>query len=519
MAEILSDAGVQWTAMEDLALKRAGVTGDINGWYVTEHVGRPVAVLPLDAQLRRGLGRKPVAEVMDNLRRRAEGAAGPLVVTWAGPCSLHLPEQRRWWSAFLQAVEEAPWLALARPNDTVETTRAKGRVYITDAMSASVAAHNQRLCPGAQPAQPTWQSYLAYYGEADRLHKRMIEVSRRFAALERVMRNGGFRAMSQLTRPRRMLYRGQAGTAYGHGQQAGVHLAHVRAEAYHQLIAAERACDALVQRSEGGVEVSLRDVFADMSTAVVLRSSALRVVIHPKRGGAVWGLEHIGLGRAFHDVLTRRAEPYHLPGEQAIDGHERALLLDRFVPVGDTTWMTDDAERGDLMGRSYTLLGVEDSATDVTVTLSVDGEVTVSGQTLICGLVKEFKLETQAPVLRCHWSAELSAPLTEEMNFAVELNLSTLGIGADPTIEPTTGRGETFAQLDWSPLPAQLCLEAAEGQWQLVSAPIETVARPMGSIPRRELQGLSVLLTSRLPAGTERFSRSLAMRFMSQESD
>ncbi len=60
MAEILSDAGVQWTLIDERALKSAGVEGDISGWYVTEHAARPVAVSNVpNPSVQRSKGRHP----------------------------------------------------------------------------------------------------------------------------------------------------------------------------------------------------------------------------------------------------------------------------------------------------------------------------------------------------------------------------------------------------------------------------------------------------------------------------
>ncbi|MBP46419.1 MAG: hypothetical protein CMH53_00565, partial [Myxococcales bacterium] len=359
MAEILSDAGVQWTLLDEASFRRAGLGDSVDGWYVTEHVARPVALLPIDAKTQADFGVQSASDALANLRMRLDSDATDLTLTWAGSVLLNEPQQRQWWEDFLQlSVQEQSWLSLAQPRQTVETTAPKSRVYLPGGMSTAAAAHCRGLGHSElSVAEPSWQRYLAFYGEADRLHKRMIEVSRRFAAVERVMRNGGWRTMSQLTRPRRMLYRAQSGLAYGHGSGAGIHLARVRSQTYRDLIEAELACDALVASANQGqrMEVGLRDVFADLSTAVVVRSSSLRVVIHPKRAGGVWGLEHLASRRAFHDVLTRRREPYHDSKDQGVDDHERAVFVDRVIDrhTRSAHWMMSADDRADFARQEY----------------------------------------------------------------------------------------------------------------------------------------------------------------------
>lgn len=559
MAEILSDAGVRWTLIDERALRSAGVNGEISGWYVTEHAARPVAVFPVDHDLKTRMASDGPDEVVDYLRARLEAEQADLTLTWAGDIVSLLDHPSRglpWLQRlFERATEESSWLTVVPPSRSLETTPSRGRVYLPDSLHpdlveltlppAEVATWRARKA-GQWLLGSIWQAFLARYGEADRLHKRMIEAARRFAAVERVMRNGGFRAMNQLQRPRRMLYRGQTGAAYGHGHRAGIHDADLRAGVYRNLIRAEVACDELVdEAADDGLEVSLRDLFADMTTSVLVRSRQMRVVLAPSRGGAVVGLEHIPTAAALHDVLTRRAESYHPHGAQPTDGHERALFHDRFVlpnaPVSD--WMTDAAERSDLMAQAYRLLSVDDEGFGadgyVTVHLSADGTIETAAQTVGVALLKSVTMVAGKARIDVKWSVELSAPLAQALDFGVECNLS--GLGADPSAMVVTAErraaptsqeapSEPLLATDTDPQRSSVAavhvtypelnvtLRPSIELGRLSHAPIVTCCQPVGRPIAQAFQGVALLFRQHLAAGSQQFSCGLTVEMTQRDA-
>ena len=538
MAEILSDAGVQWTLIDQRALRSAGVEGEISGWYVTEHAARPLAVFPVDVDLRDRALQDGPDELIDYLRARLDQHGGDLTLTWAGDVQRLVAGAGRglaWLDRlFTRAATESSWLHVVPPSHSLTASPARGRVYLPDSLHPDLVEltlqpsqvptwRARRALDDAWLPGSVWQAFLARYGEADRLHKRMIEAARRFAAVERVMRNGGLRAMSQLTRPRRLLYRGQTGAAYGHGHAAGIHDPHLRADAYRNLIAAEVACDELVadpaDLAEDRIEVGLRDLFADMTTSVLLRSRHLRVVVQPSRGGAIVGLEHIASSSALHDVLTRRAEAYHARGEQPIDGHDRAMFHDRLLtPDADTDgWMTDTAELGDLMTRSYRLLSVEDEGwgpdARVTVHLAGDGTLRLAGQEIAVAILKRTRVHANRADVEVSWSVEFDTPLPAPCDFGVECNLSSLGGTATATpisVHPDR-RACGVATVSYESAGVRVELRPSGELVRLSHAAIITVARPVGGVCEPRFQGFSLLFRRSLAAGTAAFTCGLTL--------
>lgn len=565
LAEVLADAGALWTVLDEAALRAAAVDGVPSGWYATEHAARPLAILPIDRAMAHAFARGASAAVVDVVVERARDVGRvdrPLVLTWAGPAQVLAGQgQAGGLQVLLDALARANRVAaagagsqvrLALPTESIETTPSGGRVYLASGVAATLLHQTvapwrlqgwrqrraQLVASGDDVATVDdwlrgglWQAFLARYGEVDRLHKRMVDVSRRFAAVERVMRNGGFRAMSQLVKPRRALYRGQAGAAYGWGEHAGLHDAGLRAAVHAALAEAERSVEGLVREPTDFLEVSLRDLFADFETAVLVRNRGLRAVLSPAKGGVLATFELTETGVALHDVMTRRFEDGHPPGSP-VDGHERGWLHDRFLAPGATieAWMDDRAEVGDLMHRRYRTLAVQSSGRGgderVTITLACDGALRLALEdgtiaTVEVAVIKRVQMRADARALEVDWSVEFLPPLPIDVDFGVESNI------AFGSADPRAGRlrwpdgevdGTAVAEVprlstllvDLPTLPRPLALRL-DRHVALRAAPITTLAQPAAQQPRVAFQGMATMFVQSLAAGTKVASLQLVV--------
>ncbi len=568
LAEVLADAGALWTVLDEAALRAAAVDGVPSGWYATEHAARPLAIFPVDRDLVRWFARGAFGAAVEAMATRARSRDqddGPLVLTWAGPAHLlAAADATLGLQALLDALERGNRVAadvggaspvtirLALPTESMETTSSGGRVYLASGVAATLLhqtvapwrlqgwrQRRAQLIESGDDAATVddwlrgglWQAFLARYGEVDRMHKRMVDVSRRFAAVERVMRNGGFRAMSQLVKPRRALYRGQAGAAYGWGEHAGLHDAGLRAAVHAALAEAERSVEGLVREPAEFLEVSLRDLFADFDTAVLVRNRGMRAVFSPARGGVLATFELTDVGVALHDVMTRRLEDGHPPGTP-VDGHDRGWLHDRFLlPDAPTeAWMDDRAEVGDLMHRRYRTLAVQSSGRGaderVAVTLACDGALALplaDGTTarVDVALIKRLRMRADTRALEVDWSIEFTPALPVAVDFGVECNIA-FG-SADPAagrLRWAGGEVDGSAQAQAAAIstlhvhlaalerPVSLRLDR---QVALRAAPITTLAQPAGVAAQIAFQGVAALLVQPLVAGTRVASLQLVI--------
>ncbi len=599
LCEILAEGGARWTALPEAMLRTAAVDGVPRGWYVTEHAGRPLAVLPIDRAFGRLFGQGDAAAACAELLQRAQQAAPsdprPLRLrhgattaawTWAGPAQLLAKDgEARGLRRLLAALDDMrsearsagldpeskdsgdddddgarpPTLALALPRDTLERCPSSGRVYLASGIDADLLvqtiapwrldgffSRRDLLVAGGDSTEGAedwlraglWQAYLARYGEVDRLHKRMIEVSRRFAAAERVMRNGGFRAMSQLVQPRRALYRGQRGAVYGWGHAAGLHDADLRAAAHAALAEAEVAVDALICEPGPFLEVGLRDHYAELETAVLLRNRNLRALLRPSHGGVLAGLELVSAGAALHDTLTRRREHGH-PPDAPVDGHERAWLHDRFLPAQAAPgappgagWLDDSEERGDLLHARYRTLDVQTQGRGAderaVLTLCSDGRVAgvgPDGGDVAVTLVKTVAMAADADLLEARWTLDFEPAPSTQLRFAIEINAS-LGTGSPgPGLLRWQGgaadirRGQRLhglraCDLEHARARVRLRFDRAV---TLEACPIETLAQPVGQPARACFQGVALLFAVDVPAGSAQVRLALQIEVAARE--
>jgi 4-alpha-glucanotransferase len=547
LAEVLETAGVTWTALDESALRAAAVDGVVDGHYVTEHAGRPLAVLPIDRGLRLALVAGSASRFITAVVDRSAALGRSCTMTWAGDASLLARGgDAATLHALCDAVAARSDVEWALPAESVERASPNGRVYLASGVAPELAAqtvapwrldgwHRRRaalIAAGDDAATAEewlrggiWQAFLARYGEIDRMHKRSLEVSRRFAAVERVMRNGGFRAISQLVRPRRALYRGQAGAAFGWGSRAGMHDADLRAAIYATLVEAEVAAEALVRDGAPYLEVSLRDVHAELETAVLVRSRSLRLVVRPSIGGTLAALEWLGDCVALHDVLTRRLEFGQPPGGVA-DGHERAWLHDRFLPpdVLPAQWMDDVGERGDFLDRRYRTVGVNSRGRGaderVDILLAADGKLAEDAGPVAVSLVKTIRVEASGCTVYVRWALEFDRALTQSVDFAVECNLSFASAVVDEGwIQTPDGERHrcdaTIVGAAGSTLRFGLTARGAVGYVhadapvRFDTAPIYTLAMPVGKPANRAFQGSALMVRLNLAAGTQLAKLSL----------
>jgi alpha-amylase len=167
-----------------------------------------------------------------------------------------------------------------------------------------------------------WQNFLAKYPEANRLHKRMLRVSRKVE--EAVRRDPLYpRAVGQETQQARLeLYRGQCNCPYWHGLFGGLYLPHLRGAVHTHLIRAEKMADPCPTP-----RLSVLDWDLDGSPEVILESSSLTAIVKPHLSGALEILDLREKGVDLIDALARRPEIYHDEVPAAVEAAKHAPTL------------------------------------------------------------------------------------------------------------------------------------------------------------------------------------------------
>jgi 4-alpha-glucanotransferase len=483
LAKLIADAGMKFTLVDDGHFRAAGLDGILRGYYVTEKAGTPLAIFPIDMQLRQAIPFMKAWETLDVLERlRAEtppeldpavtyGDDGEKFGVW--PKTKEWVWGTGWLDEFHRLLgERREQLRTVHFGEYLRAHPPTGRVYLPTASYEEMGewalpAHAQRSyldvrraldeSKQLERARPflrggIWQGFLAKYPEANFMHKKMVLVSEKVARAEA--------AGAALPEARRELYRAQCNCCYWHGLFGGLYLNYLRDAVYHHLIEAEVAAERAL--GDAPRTHAVRDVDADLRDEVVVTTPELAVYVKPDRGGSVFELDYRPKRFNVLNILGRREEGYHgrLREAAARHGHEhdgvvsiheltavksegledllvydrfpRGLFVDHFLGDGvdlDAFARGAYEERGDFAGGGYELVSASPERVVMRRRGSVAGrEITIEKTLTIRGGERGAgERPADEAVLACHYQIATTAagpPLA--LRFAPELALTLL---------------------------------------------------------------------------------------------
>ena len=348
LAELLAEAGVEYTILDDQHLRFAGLLDDrFSGVFVTERIARPVAFFPSDSALRYLLPFRPIEAVREHF-----AAARGLVLTYGDdaekfglwPDTHGWVYGEKWLEKFFSLLDEPDGPATAvQPREALAAHPRARKVYVPNASymemlewalpARSVPAYGATRAAALKGGSPEavrafvrgslWDMFLARYPEADQLHKHVLWTSRRARAL----RSGAVGREQAIT----AVLRAECNCAYWHGLFGGIYHAHLRHGLYSSLLEA----DALLAAGDGRpVAVEVVDLDADLEQEVVLRGGGLQAFLRPADGLTIAEIDDLERRFNVANVVSRWKESYHEgqdvthggEGEEAIASpHERAV--------------------------------------------------------------------------------------------------------------------------------------------------------------------------------------------------
>ena len=357
----LCAAGVKYVPLDDYHFVRAGCSpGELDGVYLTEYNGASVRVFPGSERLRYMIPFWDVGETLREIERLTSRAVpypaaifaddGEKFGVWPGTHRSVYGEG--WLRRFFGGVaERADRLTTMTFGEYVSVAPPRGTVYLPTCSYAEMgewalpprsaarfgdllhelrAGKMAELKPFLQGGY--FRNVLRKYDESNQLHKRVLWVSERVAAAQRVRPVRGRAA-------RDFLYRAQCNDVYWHGVFGGLYLNHLREAAYANLLRAEAASDAVLHgEKERWTEVARGDIDLDGGEELLLKTSGLTLLAHAHDGGAVTEISLPRRAVALGHVLTRREEGYHEKFRRAagsFDGstsiHDAMVLKDPSV--------------------------------------------------------------------------------------------------------------------------------------------------------------------------------------------
>ncbi|MBW1879651.1 MAG: DUF1926 domain-containing protein [Deltaproteobacteria bacterium] len=426
---ILAAAGMKWAVIPDRHLETVGEPeGQVNGIYRTEREGHAVALLPLDTRVQEVAAEVPVKQVLEHLRDRARrgdrlvglGLHGSRFGLHPGSCP---KKDQSWFATLLAAIGKAhrsvePLL----PSHAVALGVDRGRIYLPTLASAGIPV--------------PWERFLVRYEGANRLHKKMLRVSRLIEKLDRYLRDDGAPLRPDPTlveQARRYLYRAQSSPAYWHQTHGGLYDPVVRELAWKDVLRGEHTALLAMSAAERLI-VELVDMDCDGANEILLFTADTAMVVNPSRGGAISELSISSPARNLADTLCRVAEPYHaelspedpLREHLVVDGVARDLFTERFLAADDTL---DNARHGTckelgsgFQDRLWEVVTAERHGSDaVRAVLNRDGVITDERGRHRVRIQKRYTLRQRTLNFRHELTNRGPDPL--QVRHALELNL------------------------------------------------------------------------------------------------
>jgi hypothetical protein len=568
LARDLAAAGYEWTVLDDNHLRAASIKED-EMWtsFTTDDRGLRLTVFGTEQGLRYRIPFRPVEDVIGYLRERVTndgsfvgmmGDDGEKFGAWPGTyeyCWSH----EHWVDRMFEALEgNAEWLKTVTPSEWIDVHPPTTRVYFPTASYVEMTewvlppdetsvfvdlleAARERNDPAARFLRGGfWRNYAARYREINELHKQMLRVSEKVAAMA-----PGPERDSALDH----LYQGQSNDCYWHGLFGGIYIVHMRMATLAHLIAAEDLADAQAVRLGIGYGMAaygarMYDTDLDAIDELLAGSPGQTVVVDLADGAGIttWDLRATRLALA--SVMRRRPEAYHArliaheghgpagaadareaaaggpktihdivsvkePGLSKLlhyDDHERRSglvhLLAADTPADGRPFVTGDyAELGDfvegdfeaveyhddrLVARRAGTLGSGDRATTIVVT-----------KTFI------FDGDRMSPSLALETAVENAGRRPVEFELAVEWNIDLMGGGHNPaayydvagerTPHDAGGQLESSASIAFGNDYEGARIEAsAEPAARLTWYPVETVSNSEAGF-ERSYQGSCLL--------------------------
>ena len=331
----LADSGIRYVTVDDYHFLCAGKRSEeLTGYFSTEEGGIRLDLFPISEALRYRIPFSTAPETIQYLESRAtEGGAAAAIYfddieklgIW--PETYQWVYEKQWLKLFIEGVLASPLIEPMLYRDFEKQQRTRGVVYLpatsyiemnewtldadrADAFAALVKQEKeQKRYDSSKPflRGGIWRNFISRYAESNWMHKRMLQVSGRVAALGRKAK----------PRMRELLHLTQSNDAYWHGLFGGIYLPHLRRSVWNAIVELEALLDKASPRKETTLDLDL-----DGRDEIFLNSGTLQAVVRDDGLGAIHELDFYALRQNFGDTLARRTEHYYRRiREGGHDGH------------------------------------------------------------------------------------------------------------------------------------------------------------------------------------------------------
>ncbi len=485
LPRIIAQAGIQYTIVDDTHFYYSGLEeNQIQGYYITERLGHPLFLFPINKELRYGIPFKLPEETLATLRR-AKDELGFTGMTYAddGEKFGSWPEthqwvyKEKWLENFFSAIRDnADWLETLTFSEYIDQHSPEGRIYLPMAsyeemmewslptnaalkfkwlkeelQSKGVAEERYKMfLRGGQ-----WDNFLTKYEESNLLHKKMLYVSRKVKKLspEDQESSGALRE----------LYQGQCNCAQWHGLFGGLYLNYLRHALYQHLLAAENIADEITGHDFAAETL---DYNMDGKQEILVSNQQMNACMAPAYGGALMAIDYRPACFNLGNVLRRREEIYHqtirdathsesdgdgqpqsihdrvkfkepdLESKIFFDRWERYSFLDHFIGPDTTLENFKQCrfeEQGDFVDQVYEKQshGNPQTGENYTLALKRTGTVTQQESSRQVTVEKKFIFSRTQAEIQAHYKIANESEIPLSLWWGVEFNFTLLAGDAE----------------------------------------------------------------------------------------
>ena len=322
----LADCGIEYVTVDDYHFLCTGArVEELGGFFTTEENGRRLDLFPISEALRYRIPFAPAADALACIEDMAASTSGAAAIYFddiekfgVWPETYEWVYEKRWLETFIETVLGSAKVATQTFADYHAARRTRGTIYLPtvsywemnewtlppEAAATYAEVLAQARAAGRFDSQKPflrggiWKNFLTRYPEANWMHKRMLGLSGRLAALP---------ASPQTEALRTLLYGAQANDAYWHGLFGGLYLPHLRRGIYRNLVSLEAALD----RQQPRPPSSRSDADLDGVDELFLQNGRLQAVVKLDGTASVIEFDDYRLEQNFGDTLRRHGEHYH----------------------------------------------------------------------------------------------------------------------------------------------------------------------------------------------------------------
>ncbi|MBX3616943.1 alpha-amylase/4-alpha-glucanotransferase domain-containing protein [Nitrosomonas sp.] len=325
----LADCGIRYVIVDDYHFLCAGKdSNELHGYFTTEEEGRKLDLFPISEALRYKIPFAPVEDTIAYLESltNASPAGGAVAAIYFDdiekfgiwPETYQWVYEKGWLEHFIQGVLASPKILPQHYSEYHAAEKTRGVIYLPTVsyiemnewtLPAHAAGTYAELVQQAKTSDwygpkkaflrgGIWKNFFSRYPESNWMHKRMLALSARLAALPKKQRTH---------RMQQKLYEAQANDAYWHGLFGGLYLPHLRRAVYNAIVELEALLDHRDQRPSYHTEDTDLDGFDE----AYLQNGILQAILKLDHFASICELDFYPLNHNFGDTLRSQAEHYH----------------------------------------------------------------------------------------------------------------------------------------------------------------------------------------------------------------